>query len=512
MSTPDPAAPPRVASFGKTAASGAVWLGSAQIVRIALTFASTAIIARVLAPDDYGVIAMVGPILALIMMFQDLGLGTAAIQADAISRQQSNALFWLNMLASGGLAAFLVLVSPAIGWFYHDARAGHVAAVLGLGLLISGSGLQHSALLNRELRFAWLGIVDITGLIVTYGMSIVLAIELRSYWALVIGTLAGSLAQNLLYWYASPFRPARPSLRGIGAMARFGGHITGFGLLNFCVRNLDDVLVARFAGASAAGLYDRSYRLMMMPLQNINGPISRILQPILARLRSEPARYRRIFGLAMRGTMLAVAPGVAVAALLSERLMPWLLGGQWKDAGPIFFWLGLAGLIQPIANLTGLLFITTGRGAAMMRWGFISAVVTIVSFAIGIQWGAVGVAQALFVSLLVRLPFLYHWSAADTPVPVRDMYGAQIEPLIGACVVGALFRAFGGTLPFFPMFAAAVALAYPAAFLTSFISRSGRGYTKELMRFAIGHSMGMTQHFSKLVRRNATSTDLSSPR
>jgi len=484
---PPSAASATAPSYGKTAAGGAAWLGSAQIVRVGLTILSTAVIARILTPGDYGVLAMVGPILALIMMFQDLGLGTAAIQSKTISSQQSNALFWLNMLASAALATLLVLLSPAIGWFYGDVRAGHVAAVLGFGLLISGTGLQHAALLNRELRFAWLGIVDIAGLVVTYAVAILMAVLFRSYWALVCGTMAGSLCQNLLYWYASPFRPTRPTLRGIGAMARFGGHVTGFGLLNFCVRNLDDVLVARFAGAGAAGLYDRSYKLMMMPLQNINGPINRLLQPILARLRDEPERYRRIFVMAMRGTMLAIAPGVAVAALLSDRFMPWLLGHKWHDAGPIFFWLGLTGLIQPVANLTGLLFITTGRGREMMRWGVVSAIVTITAFAIGIRGGAVGIAEALFLSSLARLPVLYWWSSADTPVHIADLYSAQIEPLIGACAVAALFRAFGGDIPFLPMFAVAVMLAYPAAFLTSCLTRTGRMRTFALWYFAKPH-------------------------
>ena len=501
MSAPLSATPPRVSTFGKSAASGAAWLGSAQVVRLGLTILSTAIIARVLTPDDYGVVAMVGPILALIAMFQDLGLGAAAIQADTISRQQSNSLFWLNMLASTCLALFLVVLAPAIGWFYGDGRAGYVAATLAIGLVISGSGLQHSALLNRELRFAWLGLIDITTLIVTYGVSITMAIQLRSYWALVIGTLAGSLIQNLLYWRASPFRPARPSLRGIGDMARFGVHLTGFSLLNFFVRNLDDVLVARFAGARATGLYDRSYRLMMMPLQSINGPINRILQPILARLREEPERYRRIYTFAMRGTMLAITPGVAVTALLSERLMPWLLGGHWKDAGPIFFWLGLTGLIQPVANLTGLLYITTGRGAAMVRWGVFSAIVTIAAFAIGIQWGAVGIAKALFLSAVVRIPFLFHYGASDTPVSVTDMYGAQIEPLIGACAVAFLFREYGDNLAFFPMLATAMALAYPAAFLTSCLTRAGRGATLELARFVISHgSSALARRWKDLIQ------------
>lgn len=478
-------------SFGRSAAGGAAWLGMAQAVRLGLTVLSTAIIARILTPGDYGVLAMVGPILALIMMFQDLGLSTAAIQARSLTAEQSSGLFWLNMLASGGLAVFLLLLSPAIGWFYGDARAGHVAALSGVGLLISGAGLQHSALLNRDLRFAALGRAEIAGLAVSYGGAILLAVLLRSYWALVLGTLAGSLVQTLLYWQASTFRPSRPHLRGIGELARFGGHVTGFSLLNFCVRNLDDVLVARFAGASAAGLYDRSYKLMMMPIQNINGPISRLLQPILSRLQGEPERYRRVYGLAIRGTMLAIAPGVAVMALTSDRFMPWLLGAQWSGAGPIFFWLGLTGLIQPISNLTGLLFITTGRGKALVRWGVVSAVVTIVAFAIGIRGGAIGIAQALFWSALIRLPLLYRWSCADTPVPARDLYAAQIEPLIGACAVPLLIGVAGASLPFLPMFLASVALAYPAALLTSCLTHGGRARTIDLLRFAIRHAMQM---------------------
>jgi PST family polysaccharide transporter len=251
------------------------------------------------------------------------------------------------------------------------------------------------------------------------------------------------------------------------------------------------VLVARFAGASAAGLYDRSYRLMMMPLQNINGPINRILQPILARLRDEPDRYRRIFAMTMRGTMLAIAPGVAVAALLSDRLMPWLLGAQWTEAGPIFFWLGLTGLVQPIASLTGLLFITTGRGAKMRRWGVVSAIITTAAFAIGIGWGAVGIAQALFLSMAIRMPPLYLWSTADTPVTIGDLYSAQIEPLVGACLIAWLFQEFGGDTPFLPTFLAALVLAYPAAFLTSCLTRAGREHTFELARFAIAHGSAL---------------------
>jgi PST family polysaccharide transporter len=266
-------------------------------------------------------------------------------------------------------------------------------------------------------------------------------------------------------------------------MARLGSQVTVSGLLNFCVRNIDSVLLGRFSGATAAGLYDRSYRLMIMPLEAIKGPIFRILFPILTRVRYEPVRYRRIYCLSIRGAMFLITPSVAVAAMLSDRLMPWLLGSQWKAAGPIFFWLGMTGLIQPIVALTGVLFISTGRGKAMIRLSIFSAIVTTVACVVGVQWGALGVAMALFFSSLLRLPIAFWMSAADTPVKTGDMYSAQIEPLIGACAVAIVFRLMGEEQPFFPVFIAAITLAYPAAYLTSCITSGGRAHSLELGRF-----------------------------
>ncbi|MEP7221689.1 MAG: lipopolysaccharide biosynthesis protein [Novosphingobium sp.] len=476
--------------MGHIAARGAAWLGMSQIARVVLMMLSTIVIARILSPDQYGVVAMVGPLFALVAMLQDLGLGAATIQARGLTDEQSNALFWINLAMSAGLAVLVACLAPLVGWFYGDVRPAWVTLAGAGTVLVTGLALQQAALLNRHMKFATISAIDMAALVANYTVVLITALLLRSYWALVLGTLAGACVQTGMTWYASGFRPGRPHVRGVGEMARFGGHLTGFTLLNFLVRNLDDVLVARFAGAAAAGLYDRSYRLMMMPLQTLNGPLNRLLQPMLAQVRDEPARFRRIFSLAARGVMLVIAAPVAVAVANADDVMLLLLGDRWTGAGPIFFWLGLAALIQPVANLTGLLFIISGRGKAMLRWGVVSAVVTVAGFAAGIGYGAVGIAAAFFWSLLVRLPVLFAWSTASTPVRQGDLYAAQIAPLLGAGAVAEGCRMAGldaGASPWelLPLLAAETAAAYASSVLTSCLTANGRQQVGELAGFAL---------------------------
>lgn len=464
------------AAAGQKAVSGAVYLGLSQIGRLVLTTLSTIVIARLLTPDDYGVMAMAAPVIALILMFQDLGLSAATIQKPTLTQAESSALFWINLFASLGVALALVAVSPLVGWFYGDPRAGYVTAASAIAVLVSGIALQHGALLNRHMRFAMLSGIDIANALATFLIAAAAAFFLRSYWALFLGTLAGSLVQTILLWRYSSWRPDRQiRVRGAGDLARFGGHVTGFNLVNFFVRNADFILIARFAGSGAVGLYDRSYKLMMLPLQNINAPVNRLLLPLLSRLHDQPAQYRRTFTFAVRAVMLASAPGIAIATALSDRLMPFLLGERWAAAGPIFFWLGLTGLVQPIANMTGVLFMSSGRAKTMMHWGLFSAAITLLGFAIGLYLaGPVGVAASLFVTMLVRLPLLFALSVRGTSVRQIDLYGAQFVPLFGAGIAVAIALAAAPFLSIGPLLCFAIPLAYTLAIAAALLTPGGR--------------------------------------
>lgn len=471
------------APLGGKAATGALHLGLAQTVKIVTVVVSTIIVARILTPGDYGVIAMAAPVTAFVLLFQNLGLNHAVVQARTISPEQLNGLFWVNIFASIAIAAVLILLSPLAAWFYEDVRAGYIVAASALTVLLSGTALQHGNLLNREMRFRTTSRIAITTSVTAFAATVTAALMLRSYWALWWGGIASSIVGVILVWRASEWRPSRRiSVAGTRSMLHFGAGITTFSILNFFSRNLDNVLIARFFGAAALGLYDRAYKLLMFPLLNINVPLSRLMLPMLAQLRDEPERFRRVYLLSVSAIQLAVIPGVAVALATSDRIIPFLLGPQWTGASPIFFWLALAGLLHPLGNVTGWLFITSGRTGAMARWGFFSTFTAIAGFAIGIQWGVVGVAASVFVDAALRSPILYILCVRGTPVRSADLYGAMLISLTGAGITYVAVQFLDGYFETGPLLCIALPLSYSIAIALQTLTPMGRDLLRTLFK------------------------------
>ena len=480
------AAPAR--RLGKTVARGAAYSGTAQGLKVLISMALMVVVARILTPSDYGVIAMTAPISGFILIFQNLGLNQALIQSREISDEQVNALFFYNLAASAAVAIVFVMLSPLVGMFYGDPRPAYVMAASGATVLVTGSALQHSALLSRHMRYKALSFVDVMSTAATFLFTLAFAIWLRNYWSLWLGAFVGAVVTALLLWRIDRWRPRRRiAWRSARHLVTFGANLTGFNLLNFLARNLDNVLIAKFWGPDVLGLYERSYKLMMFPLQNINSPLSRIMLPALARVQDEPDRYRRIYCLAVRSIAFACIPGIIAAAICSDRLVPFLLGEQWASAGPIFFWLCLAAITQPISNATGWLFVSTGRTNEMFRWSLFATPLTIAGFAIGLPWGATGVAAAYFAVQVICVPVLYRWSTRNSPVRALDLYGAALSPLLGGALAWLVDHGIKAHVGFLPRLCLVFLSAYLFSAAFQALTRGGRLALREfanLMRSA----------------------------
>jgi PST family polysaccharide transporter len=464
------------APLGHVATRGAAMLGASQAVRIVTSFASSIFVARLLTPADYGVVAMVAPVMGFILTFQNLGLNQAVVQRRDLDPRQINGIFWVNSLATIAIALVFVLIAPFVGQFYGDPRVVGLMAVSGLTVLAGGISSQHIALLNRHMRFGAISVVEtaiaVTGLIAT----LVFAWWLRSYWALFLGSLVGISIGSAIAWRSERWRPSlrRLDLGATRPLLSMGADITGFNLLIFIGRNLDNLLIARWWGASQLGLYDRSYRLMLFPLQSLNQPLSKVMLPALSRSRDRPAAFRSMYLLAVRALVLAIVPGAVALSACSTTAIVLLLGDQWQGAGPIFAWLGLTAAIQPVSNATGWLFISSGRTRAMVRWGAISATMTVTSFLIGLPWGAVGVAAAYTVSEILRIPLLYRMCTRNTPIAARDLYSVLLPSLLGAGASVLAVVAIREHLDPLPLLMVALVLAYALATGAQLASAEGR--------------------------------------
>ena len=426
----------------RTVLAGYAHTGSSQAVRAILLLGSTIILARLLSPEDFGVVAMAAPVLALLLLFQDLGLSAATVQAKSITDEQSNTIFWVTFMVSASLASLLVVASPLVGSFYDDARVGYVTAAYGGILLLTSTALQPTALLSRRLEFRVIGRIVIVSASANFAATVICAFLLANYWAIVLGNLTGAAVQLGLTWKMQPWRPQRRfALRGAGSILRFGGSVAAFDLLNFLSRNADNILIGRFWGAGPLGFYERSYSLMMAPLQLVSGPIARVMLPVLSRLQEEPQRYNQAYLSSLGGLLLATMPVAALAIATSEQLVSLLLGSRWSAAAPIFFWLAIGCLYQPLGSSLGLLFTSTGRGRALFQWGLFSSATTVLSFVAGLQWGPVGVAKAYIIAGLLRLPVLVIWATRTTPVRAIDVYAIFLPLVAAALATAAVLRA-----------------------------------------------------------------------
>lgn len=481
-------APPK--GIGRAALTGTIYVGLAQAAKVILTVVSTIILARLLAPSDYGVVAMVSPISGFILIFQNIGLNQAAIQAKSISSQQTNALFWINLIASVVIALVFIAGSPLVSIFYSDPRAGSMMAASALTVLITGLSMQHVALLNRNLKFKQLGIIDISASLTTLFATTVAAYVLRSYWAIWVGAVAAAVTTALMAWRYSGWRPhLRPSFGDTRQLFAFGANVTGFNLLNYIARNLDNVLIAKMWGAAAVGLYDRAYKLMLFPLTNINAPLGRVVLPVLARLQDDPAKFREAFLLILRALTLVSIPGIVAAAATSADLVPLLLGERWAGAAPIFYWLGLAAIAQPIGNATGWLFMSSGRSRQLLRWGIFSSATSVIAFVVGVRWGAVGVAQAYLFAQLLRLPLLFVYCTRGSVVGLRDLIGVQIAPALAGVATYAGILLMHGHVPRLMYLAFAFALSYALAVAMQLMSPGGRAAVRRLSGI-VGGALG----------------------
>lgn len=476
---------PPEGSLRRSVGRGAVVTAMAQGVRVATQIVSVIVLSRLLSPQDFGVVAMCAPVLAFIALFQDFGLTQATIQKTGIRHEEVNYLFWINTAVSAILACVLAAAAPLVAAFYGEPRVTGLVAAFGLQIMAYGLGAQHLALLTRRMEFSRLAVIDVASAVTGLVVSIAWTFIDRSYWALFAGTLTGAVLPTLCYCVSSRWRPGLPrKVEGISQLINFGAGITGFNFANFFARNLDNVLIGKYWGEAQLGLYDRAYKLLLFPLSQITNPLSKVMVPALSRLKDEPDRYRSAYLRVVPLILLVALPGVAFATAMSDTLIPFVLGPQWRESANIFLALGFAGLLQPLNNPAGWLFVSQGRSGDFMRWGIITAVTSVLAFAIGLPYGALGVAVAYAVSEYLRTPFLWLYVGKAGPLRASHVLHAAAPFVLGAHLALALVWVAKPMLPAQPIIAlvGGAVLSYVVTIIVALAFGAGREALREALR------------------------------
>lgn len=435
--------------LGARAVRGAMMSGAAQGVKLTVQIASVVVLSRFLSPRDFGLVAMASPLIAFASMAQNLGLSQAVVVSRELTYRQASTMFWINAALSFALMLILMLCSPLAAVFYNANELTPIVAALAVAIFTTGLGAQHLAMATRMMRFGGLALVDMATAVVGLAAAIAWAWFDPSPWALVASALASALASVVGAWMVSGWRPGRPAnIRSVWTMLRFGGGLTTFNLTNFFARNLDNILIGRFHGAGPLGLYDRAYKLLLFPLQQITWPLQRVMVPTLSRLVDEPERYRSAYSRTVGQILLLTLPGILCLLIWADVAIPLMLGAQWSGAVDIFRWLALASLHQPLTVTLGWLFISQSRTGQFGRWGIFNAASCAVAFTAGLPWGAEGVAAAYALSdIFIRLPLVWRLAGSRGPVSARDLIHLALPFVLAGSVAGAAMFAVGALLP-----------------------------------------------------------------
>lgn len=413
----------------------------AQAVGFVVRVGSVMVLARLLAPTEFGLVGMVTAFTGVLSLFRDFGLSAATVQHATVTEEQKATLFWINLVVGSLLAVVTAALAPVVSGFYHEPRLLGITTVVALGFVFNGAGVQHSALLQRQMRFTALALIDTVSLIVSTVIAIGVAVLGYGYWALVAMAVNLPLCTTVGLWLVARWIPGRPRRRvGLRSMMHFGGTVTLNGLVVYVASNFEKVLLGRFWGAEAIGLYGRAYQLIRMPTDNLNSAVGEVAFAALSRVQGDPDRLRRYF---LKGYSLVLAvtlPITFACALFADEMVVVLLGPKWREVSGIFRFLSPTILVFAIANPLGWLLNSTARVGRGLKIALVFMPVVITGYLIGLPHGPIGVAIAYSVVMVLWVVPVIAWSVHGTVISFWDVVQVIGRPL--GSIIAAAFPAY----------------------------------------------------------------------
>ncbi|MBE3142800.1 MAG: lipopolysaccharide biosynthesis protein [Planctomycetes bacterium] len=400
----------------------AIHSGSISVISRALNtvilIGSVIVLARLLSPDDYGLVAMAAVFTGFFSNFQELGLADATIQAANIKHEQISTLFWINLLVGIIITIILFGLSPAVAMFYKKPQLTSIIMISSISFIFAGLTTQHIALLKRHLLFGRVMIIEILSNILSIIAAIILALMGGGYWAIVTRPLFAGFVTMILAWTLCSWRPGPPRRNtGVRPFLKIGANAIGFFLVEYFSTNVDKTIIGKKYGATDLGNYGRAFYLATTPAGQFTQSLFHVAVSTLSKLREDPEEYRRYYLKSLSVISFLGMPASVFMVVMSSELVYLLLGKQWNQAAGLFSILGLSAGMQIINWTQGWLHVSLGRTDRWLKWGILSALITVTGFLIGSNYGTKGVAVAYSaVILLLTFPGIAY---AGRPIALK---------------------------------------------------------------------------------------------
>lgn len=429
-----------VMSLRKRAVSSIKWTSINTIATTGLQLTKLTVLTHLLAPKDFGLMAMVTVVIGFAQTYTDMGMNIAIIQRQDVTKKQLSSLYWLNILTGIIVFSLVLAIRPLVVVFYNEPQLGSIIAWAALLFVVSPFGQQFQVLLQKELRFDQLAVVEVLSTLIETTTAIFLAFSVLGVWSLVYGQLAGTLSKALML-ISIGLREWQPqlhfSLKDLKGYLSFGIYQMGERTTNYFSTNIDYLLIGRFLGAEILGIYSVAFRLIILPVSKINPILTRVALPIFAMRQNDDAVLRRGYlelSKMLAVTMFPLLMGLAVTAPVA---VPAIYGEKWKGAVLLTQILVPVGLLRAIANPSASVLLAEGRADISFKWNAFVAITNLSVFWFMVRYGVYGIAWSFTCLSLIYFVLGRMIMQYVVGLQWREYIAALARPAISAIIMSA---------------------------------------------------------------------------
>lgn len=412
---------------------------AARALNATVQIGSVLFLARLLSPEDYGLVSMVTAFTGFAPALVDLGTRDAIAQRTRINRGEVSALFWMTMGIGCGLALIGAACGPLIARFYGEPRLTMIVLASSLTFIACALSVQHYALMRRVLMFRELAVIDTVANVLSAGIAIGFALLGAGYWALVVRPVATPVLVSAGVWLKCRWMPGRPTVTtGVKDTVKFGLNITGFCMTDFAGRSGDRIAIGYRTGPTGLGLYQNALFVYDNVLDILVLPLHGVAVSSLGKLRHDMAGLRAAWGKALSTLAFVSMPTFGLLAVTSQDIIVLLLGSKWASAGMLLSVLALRGIPHSIERTLGWLHVTAGRSDRWMRWGVFATCAHLVALFCGLPFGPMGVAVAYVAAMFILFVPAIAYAGRPLDIGASDVVRIVWRPMV-ACLAAVAF-------------------------------------------------------------------------
>lgn len=438
-------------ALGRAGARGSVVTLGAQGLRFAAQIISLAILARILAPSDFGLITLVIAVVSVGELFRDFGLSTAAIQANHLTRREKTSLFWLNLYIGIGLSVLVIATAPLFAQLFHEPQLVSLLPITAAAFIINGIQSQFRVELVRSLRFKAIAFSELGGHLSGIAVAIPLALSGCGVWSLVGQQLTAASVISVSRVFLVKWRPSfRFSITPARKFFRTGTQLLISLLFGYAATNADTVTIGLRLDAAQLGVYSRAYQLVAAPVGQLLSPLTNVGLPLLSRTHGDSERYRRyvlsmLLPLAYTSALLF---GFIIAS--SDAIVAILLGKGWEQSGPILALLAAGGIFQFMSHVGYWVFVSSGNASSMVGYSVLTHGLSVICITAGSFFGLTGVALGYALGLMATWPIQILWLRRRVDIPAKKMLllGLRAVLLSLVCIAAGRLAASWASDPF----------------------------------------------------------------